>query len=330
MHLKSYFGSGLGDVMAQVRRELGEAAVIVSVQDGDEDGQTRVVAAIDRPEPEDDFVDTVMFDPAAAGPDASVRSTIGDTLAWHGTPARLAGLLVSAARNADTRDSVLALGGALDALFTFKPITQSARPVMLVGPPGAGKTVTLAKLGARAVVEGKTVGIVTTDCVRTGGANQLADLAKHFEVRACVAADPDALAAALSDFGRRDLILIDSVGTNPFAPNEMRTLGTYGEASRAEMVLVLPAGLDCTEAAETAESFAEIGANRLIATRLDSARRLGSCLAAAHAASLAFSEAGTAPHLLESLGPLNPVGLARLLVRAWNEAGRRPTIGGTA
>lgn len=324
MRLKSYFGSGLGEAMAQVRHELGEDAVIVSVEDEGDNGQTRIVAAIDRAEPEDDFIDTIVFNQATAGPDASLRSAVGDALARHGVPARLAGLLVGAARTVDAPDAVLALAGALDVVFTFRPIAQPDRPILLVGPPGGGKTVTAAKLGARAALEGKAVDILTTDCVRTGGIDQLANLAKHFEVQVRAAEDPDALAAALADADLSDLVVIDSVGTNPYAASEMRALDAFAKASKAEVVLVMPAGLDGEEAAETAHAFAAIGASRLIVTRLDSARRLGGSLAAAHAASLAFAEAGTAPHLLDGLGPLNPVGLARLLVRSWDQDSEIP------
>jgi hypothetical protein len=55
--------------------------------------------------------------------------------------------------------------------------------------------------------------------------------------------------------------------------------------------LVLPAGLDAEEAAETARAFQLLGCRHLVPTRLDAARRLGGVLAAADAG-LAFTEAG--------------------------------------
>ena len=50
-------------------------------------------------------------------------------------------------------------------LFTFAPLDgETRRPLLLAGPPGAGKTVTAAKLATRAVVAGKPVrGFETVD-----------------------------------------------------------------------------------------------------------------------------------------------------------------------
>ena len=81
-----------------------------------------------------------------------------------------------------------------------------------------------------------------------------------------------------------------------------------------DVILVLPAGYDCEEAAETAKVFAGIGARRLLITRLDAARRLGSVLVAADVARLKFCDLSMTPHVADGLRPLNPVSLARLLL----------------
>ena len=60
------------------------------------------------------------------------------------------------------------------------------------------------------------------------------------------------------------------------------------------MVAVLPAGGDALETADIAAAFASLGATRMIATRLDIARRYGGLLAAA-SQPLAFAAAGVAP-----------------------------------
>ena len=65
-----------------------------------------------------------------------------------------------------------------------------------------------------------------------------------------------------------------------------------------------------------ARAFAEIGATRLLVTRLDTARRLGGMLAAASAANLRLCDVGIGPHLADGLSPLNPLALARLLAAA--------------
>ena len=69
-------------------------------------------------------------------------------------------------------------------------------------------------------------------------------------------------------------------------------------------MLVLPAGGDPAEAADLAEAFAGVGASRLLATRLDTARRLGAILAAADAAPLASATAVASPHVADGLAPI--------------------------
>jgi flagellar biosynthesis protein FlhF len=79
------------------------------------------------------------------------------------------------------------------------------------------------------------------------------------------------------------------------------------------MVLVLPAGLDPAEAIEMAHAYAAAGANLLVATRLDLARRLGGVLAAA-GAGLALTEAGVGPGAADGMLPITPAWLAARLV----------------
>jgi flagellar biosynthesis protein FlhF len=52
----------------------------------------------------------------------------------------------------------------------------------------------------------------------------------------------------------------------------------------------------------------------MTATRLDLTKRVGSVLAAADGARLAFAEAGVAPDIADGLIPFTPLALARLLL----------------
>ena len=79
-------------------------------------------------------------------------------------------------------------------------------------------------------------------------------------------------------------------------------------------MLVLPAGGDAAESAEAAAAFARAGARALIATRLDTARRLGGLLCAVQAGPMALLAAGASPRIADPLHPINPVSLARLLL----------------
>src|SRR3546814_8389745 len=72
----------------------------------------------------------------------------------------------------------------------------------------------------------------------------------------------------------------------------MTRLRDFLDVAPAEPVLVMPAGLDIVDAAALADGFRPLAPSRLLVTRLDMVRRLGSALAAADAAKAAFCEVG--------------------------------------
>ena len=72
-------------------------------------------------------------------------------LAFHRVPKMLAADLAKSAQNIESEDAVSALAFALDLRFVIDPLPAlPRRPIMLIGPPGAGKSVTAAKLASRA------------------------------------------------------------------------------------------------------------------------------------------------------------------------------------
>jgi flagellar biosynthesis protein FlhF len=184
------------------------------------------------------------------------------------------------------------------------------RPVLLAGPPGAGKTTTAGKFATRALLSGAPPLLVTSDSNRAGAAEQLAAFARILGTGMAMAATTEALLKALR--GRRpgQPVVIDTAGTDPFDAEEMARLSAFARAVDAEMVLVLPAGLDPAEAAEIARIYAVAGCRLLLPTRLDQARRLGSVLAAAWGGPLALTEGGIGPGPAGGLLPLTPETLA--------------------
>lgn len=89
---------------------------------------------------------------------------------------------------------------------------QAAR-LLLTGPPGAGKTASIAKLAARAVLEGRTVDVLTMDVGRAGGIEQLRALLAPLQLEPKPAPEPRSLERLVGDAGA-ELVLIDSPGIN--------------------------------------------------------------------------------------------------------------------
>lgn len=320
MQLRSYHAGSMREAMRLVRDEMGEDAVIVSTVEV-EGGDVRVTAALERPEPVREPGPDAPNEPGRAadetGDGRDVASVVAAVLNYHGAATSLSDELVGRAAAAGATEPAVALGTALDETLRFAPIAERdlVKPLMLVGPPGSGKTATTAKLAARLVLRGFVSTVVSADMTRAAAAGQLASLTEILGVGLEIAATPDDLLAIFARSRAGMPMFVDCFATNPFDHADMARIGDFVAAIDAEPVLVLAAGLDATEAAEIAESYAALGATRMISTRLDHARRLGSLITAAFAGGLAISDAGVTAHVAHGLTALNPLSLARVLCR---------------
>ena len=317
MRLRSFNGKTMAEAMGLVRRHLGPEAVIVGTEE-DPDGSTRVIAAVDEAE---------VF--AFADQEDDVLDILSDALGRHGLAPALVEKILAAALPFDTSDPADALEGALSALYGFQPLLAegAAKSFLLVGAPGAGKTVSIAKLAARAVMAGERVRLVTADTARAGGIEQLEAFAKILKLKLHAVEDARQLApiaAAAASAG--ELLLVDTPGVNPYSAGDRRELGRLIKASNAEPVLVMAAGGDAVDSVEMARIFRDLGAARMILTRLDMVHRLGAAIAVAEEIELGFADAGIAPAIADGITPLTPAALARLLLPQRSE-GKRLEIG---
>jgi flagellar biosynthesis protein FlhF len=328
MRLKTYCAGSMAEAIQLVRKDMGRDAIIVATHQ-DAPGSTVQVTAALEADDGDDALFADWAEPSGHGRAENERDVHDPTgsrqggaalhrdLGYHGVPAELADRLVRLAMGFPAAEPVMALAGALDEAFTFAPLLDRppAKPLMLIGPPGAGKTIAAAKLMMRARRAGRPFAAITTDTRRAGGVEQLQAFTAILGAELVAADGREALAAAAQTASAGELY-IDTAGANPFDDDELETLRTLVREARAEPLLVLPAGGDAMEIADAARAFASVGARRLIATRLDITRRFGSLLAAAAAGRLSFADVGISPFVADGFAGLNPVSLARLLLPA--------------
>ncbi|MBB5692747.1 flagellar biosynthesis protein FlhF [Muricoccus pecuniae] len=279
----------MADAMAECRQALGPDALILSTRRTA--AGVEVTAAL---EPQEELPPPLP--PLPAAPAAP------DPLGRHNLPTAMR--------------ARLGAGGvsALAAALRFGALPDGVRqPLALVGPPGAGKTLSCAKLATRLVLVGASPLVVTADTQRAGATEQIAAFTRVLGIPLALAGTGAQLAAALGRRAGGQPMLLDTAGCDPFDPAQAEQLLALLRVTDASPLLVLPAGLDPEEAAETARAFAALGARHLLPTRLDGARRLGGVLAAALAGPLALTEAGTGPGVADGLTPLTPAWLAERL-----------------
>lgn len=321
MRLKTYTAPTMSEAMAFVREDMGDDAIIVSTQQGADGLSCRVTAAIE----EDAIIESdVASDHGDNGTSEDDPTFLVDdpvtflrqVLTAHGLPQHMVDLLLRSASTIDNSDPGLVLAGAIDAHIAFRPIdvTEIDGPIILVGVPGAGKTITAAKLAAAAKLKGRQVRVITADAKRAGGIEQLKAFTTILEIDLIAVANAEELQPHLQTLDDADVIIVDTAGVNPFDDEDMRYVMNLCNLLDGEPILVLPAGGDAMESADIAAAFNGIGSERMIVTRLDMTRRLGGILAGALAGRLAIANASINPRVADGLNTLNPVSLARLIV----------------
>jgi flagellar biosynthesis protein FlhF len=289
MRLKLFRAPAMAAAMAQVRAELGPDALIL--------GTRRVAEGVEI---------TAALEPDDALPPPPPDPARVAALRFHAVPSRLQAIL-----------QVGALDSALAEALSFAdlPLAAEAPPLLFSGPPGAGKTLTVARLATRLVLAGTTPMVITADGKRAGATEQLAAFTRLLGIDLIVASHPVTLGRALARRQYAAPVLIDAPGNDPFDAEQMAQLAALATTASAGIVLVLAAGMDPAEAADLAAAYAAAGASQLVATRLDLARRLGGVLAAAAAGKLALTEAGIGSGAADGLVPLTPAFLAERLLQ---------------
>ena len=165
MHIKIFTAESVTEAMRQIRDDLGDNAVIISTQTDDDTGGVRITAALEVDDREDEIADLLGNDMAE-----SVRDEITQALEYHGVPRGITNALIGTMEDGDLETSQIGLEVSLRRNYAFRPLglTSINRPIMLVGPPGSGKTTTAARLATRATMERRPLTVVTSDNFRAG------------------------------------------------------------------------------------------------------------------------------------------------------------------
>jgi len=333
MKLRRFSGATTAQAIARVKAALGPDAIILDT--AAVAGEVTVTAAVDElpaaPPPRPGPLDGELA--------AEVRQLLGvvrelvedqwrhqvpglgpelvplqRALVAQGVDAVIAAALVQAtARRLDAGTPLdAALAGTLGA-----SVDDTRRVRFFLGPPGDGKTTTIAKLAAQARRAGRRVALVSTDTYRIGAVAELETYGRALGAPCTAAADAGELRRALAAAAGADLVLVDTAGAGPDQERELAELAalvTVG-GTAAGRTLVASAATGSRAACRTYGAFAALAPDACVLTKLD-VGPAGPMLGVLWRAGVPVSHVAAGRRIPDDLEPATSDRLARCLLAA--------------
>jgi flagellar biosynthesis protein FlhF len=248
MQLKRYRMPTVQKALARVREELGPDALILSTQLVARRGpagwfggrEVEVTAAVDRPPVSKNRPAVEINRQAAPEPESAIVARL-QAAGFDVVFARqVAGAVPRQGRRGASVTTIRrALAECLGAVAAGDEPFSTAE--VFVGPPGAGKTTTIAKLAAQErALRGRRLGLVAADGFRVGAIEQLrlyADIIGSSFTVARTAADIE----AVLNQRRRLPVLIDTAGRSPRDREARKMIQQVAGRAGVRTHLVIPA-----------------------------------------------------------------------------------------
>mgnify|MGYP006274597923 CR=1 FL=1 len=315
MHLKRYRGHTLRDALRAVREDLGPDALVLSTTLVPARGPrgwmgrkvVEITAAVERHDvSEDRHVST-----ARRTDDPGVEA-IAARLGAGGMEPAVARAIALAHPQASRRGAgAVSLQQTLaEELGGLAAPDDALAPVeVFVGPPGAGKTTTIAKIAAQERARsGRRIGLLAADGFRVGAVEQLRLFAEIIGSPLAVARTADELGDALDEVRRP--LLLDTPGRSPGDDMSREMFWLVGRREGVRTHLVLPASTPPDLARRTIDRFGDARPSRIVITKLDEVESLAPLVGVLKDARLPVSFVGTGQRVPEDLYRATPPAIA--------------------
>jgi flagellar biosynthesis protein FlhF len=325
MYLKTFRHNTLAGALRAAKAELGPDALVLSTATVYASGirgfmggqEVEITAAVER----DRVSDFRHQAPVARTPEGGVAALAARLGACGFEPALARAI---ADRHPQARRSGARIEDTVAAhLAALAVDDEPYAPVeVFVGPPGAGKTTTIAKIAARERARrGPRLGLVTADGYRVGAVEQLRLYADILGAPLTVARSAAELDEAVSRPSRP--LLVDTPGRSPGDGVAHGLFERLGQTPGSRTHLVLPAGLSPSAARRMLDRFADARPTRVVLTKLDEVESLAPLMGVLQESSLPISFVGTGQRVPEDLQRVTPPALA-----AWALGSHAAAAGG--
>ncbi|MEB2298099.1 flagellar biosynthesis protein FlhF [Lysinibacillus xylanilyticus] len=159
-------------------------------------------------------------------------------------------------------------------------ISYEKKYINVLGPTGVGKTTTIAKMAARAVLEKKKkVGFITTDTYRIAAIEQLKTYAGLLQAPVEIAYNATDFEQAIHRLSHLDIVFIDTAGRNYKEVkyvDDLQRLIKFDD--QAESFLVLAMTTKEKDMANIIEQFKQLPIEKFIFTKIDETNSIGTMI----------------------------------------------------
>lgn len=320
MQIKTYRSKNIAEGLKKVKEELGSDAVILTtrkVSEESKDPRVEIVAAIDH---QDSQPRDTTLNKSLHGDDIKTQlKEIKDTLSLFFSSRRffyelkpdrdlaniynsfvVQGLnevyaleiiqnLAFAIENEKFRCSQITINEILKDIFKKRmeisdPFHKNGNSGPLfysfVGPTGAGKTTTLAKIAAHLKLNCHyNIGFISLDTFRIGAVEQLRIYAQILGIPMEVVSKVDDISQILGNYSKLDFVLVDTIGKNFLNQKHVIDMQRHFERfPKTNHLLVLSANSKNSDLTRTIQMFEDYPFHSFIFTKIDETTTFGNII----------------------------------------------------